>query len=191
MQFKNTFLLLFIVCFGASVSAQKYISKSNTEVSRVLGHSNFTSSKTFFENIEEAPDFTILAKILKTDPARSALEKQEMVTIFAIADESFMNLPKKTRDSILGNRRLVTSMLEYLAVPGRLDSNSLKAAVQKNGGKAYLTTVEGQRLEIKEEAGQIVLIDSHDNSAKIIAPDFYHKNGFFHIIDGVIFPPSG
>ena len=95
MQFKNTFLLLFIVCFGASVSAQKYISKSNTEVSRVLGHSNFTSSKTFFENIEEAPDFTILAKILKIDPARSALEKQEMVTIFAIADESFMNLPKK------------------------------------------------------------------------------------------------
>ena len=75
MQFKNTFLLLFIICFGGSVFAQKYISKSNTEVSKVLGHSNFTSRKTFFENIEEAPDFTILAKILKTDPARGTLEK--------------------------------------------------------------------------------------------------------------------
>lgn len=191
MQFKNTFLLLFIICFGGSVFAQKYISKSNTEVSKVLGHSNFTSRKTFFENIEEAPDFTILAKILKTDPARGTLEKQEMVTIFAIADESFLNLPKKTRDSILGNRRLLTSMLEYLAVPGRLDSNSLKTAVQKNSGKAYLTTVQGQLLEIKEEAGQLVLVDGHGNSATIIAPDFYHKNGFFHVIDGLIFPPSG
>ena len=82
-------------------------------------------------------------------------------------------------------------MLEYLAVPGRLDSNSLKTAVQKNSGKAYLTTVQGQLLEIKEEAGQLVLVDGHGNSATIIAPDFYHKNGFFHVIDGLIFPPSG
>lgn len=190
MQLKNTFLILFMVCFGATVSAQKYISTKNAEVSKVLGESNFTSSKTFFENIEEAPDFTILAKILKNDPLRKKLEGQEMVTIFALADEAFMNLPKKSRDSILGNNKLVSSIVKYLAVPGRLDSNSLKTAVEKNGGKAYLTTVEGQRLAIKEEAGQLILIDEHNNIARIIAPDFYHKNGFFHIVDGIVFPPS-
>src|SRR5690606_24361043 len=107
-------------------------------------------NKTFFENIEEAPDFTILAKILKNDPLRQKLDGQEMVTIFAMADEAFLNLNKKSRDSILGNKRLVSSIVKYLAIPGRLDSNSLKIAVEKNGGTAYLTTVEGQRLAIKE-----------------------------------------
>lgn len=179
-----------MVCFGASVSAQKYISTKNAEVSKVLGETNFTSSKTFFENIEEAPDFTILAKILKNDPLRQKLESQEMVTIFALADESFLNLPKKTRDSILNNNRLVNSIIKYMAVPGRLDSNALKTAVEKNGGTAYLTTVEGQKLGIKEEAGQLILVDGHSNTARIIAQDFYHKNGFFHIVDGIIFPPS-
>jgi uncharacterized surface protein with fasciclin (FAS1) repeats len=179
-----------MVCFGATVSAQKYKSTNSTEVSKMLGESNFTSSKTFYENIEEAPDFTILTKILKNESLRKKLESQEMVTIFAVADESFMNLPKKSRDSVLGNSKLVSAIIKYLAVPGRLDSNSLITAVEKNGGKAYLTTVEGNSLEITAQAGQLFLVDEHNNTARIIAPDFYHKNGFFHIIDGLVFPPS-
>lgn len=191
MKLKCTFFLLFIICFGSTVSAQKYLSTNNNEVSKVLGESTFTSSKTFYENLEEAPDFTILAKILKNDQLRKALEGQEMVTIFAIADEAFTKLSKKSRDSVLGNTRLVSSIVKYLAVPGRLDSNSLKVAVEKNGGKAYLITVEGQRLGIKEEAGELILVDEENNTATIIASDFYHKNGFFHIVNGLVFPPSG
>ena len=190
MKIKHTFLLIFTICFTATGPAQKYKSTKNAEVTKMLGDSEFTSSKTFYENIEEAPDFMILAKILKNEPLRKKLENQEMVTIFAVADESFLNLPKKSRDSILGNTILVNSMIKYLAVPGRLDSNSIKTAVEKNGGKAYLTTIEGHKLEITENAGELVLVDEHKNTARIIAPDYYHKNGFFHIIDGLIFPPS-
>lgn len=190
MQLKNTFLLLLIVCFATTVSAQKYISTNNDEVSKVLGESTFTSSKTFYENLEEAPDFTIMAKLLKNDPLRKTLEAQEMVTIFAIADEAFTNLSKKSRDSVLGNTRLINSVVKYLAVPGRLDSNSLRMAVEKNGGIAYLTTVEGQKLGIKEEAGQLMLFDEDNNTATLIASDFYHKNGFFHIVNGLVFPPA-
>tara|TARA_R110000772_G_scaffold245142_1_gene358551 strand:- start:75 stop:620 length:546 start_codon:yes stop_codon:yes gene_type:complete len=179
-----------MVCFGVTVSAQKYKSTNHDEVSKTLGDSNFSSNKSLFENLKDAPDFTILSKILKNDQLRKSLENQEMVTIFAIADEAFMNLPKKSRDSILGNKPLLNAMIKYLAIPGRLDSHSLLTAIEKNGGKALLTTVEGQSLEIKEENGQVVLVDSYNNSARIIAPDYYHKNGFFHIVDGFVFPPG-
>ncbi len=188
MRFKNIFLLLFIIGYGTTVSAQKYISTKHSEVSKTLGQSTFTSDKSFFENIEEAPDFTILAKILQSHSVRQTLEKEEMVTIFAIADEAFLNLSKKTRDSILGNSRLVNSMVKYLAVPGRVDSNSLKTYIEKNGGKAYLTTVEGHNMGIKRENDQLVIFDENNNTATIIAPDFYHKNGFFHVVDGLVFP---
>ncbi|MEM0519458.1 fasciclin domain-containing protein [Aequorivita flava] len=188
MQLRKTFVLLFIICFGTTVSAQKYLSTNSKEISKVLGESNFTSSKTFYENLKDAPDFTILAKILKNDQLRKSLEKPEMVTIFAIADEAFTNLPEKSRDSILNNPRIVNSIVTYLAVPGRLDSNSLKVAVEENGGKAYLITIKGKRLGIKEEQGELMLVDDDNNTATIIAPDFYHKNGFFHIVNGLVFP---
>lgn len=190
MKFKNIFLLLFMAASTASVSAQKYISKQQAEVSKTWGEQTFTSQKSFYDNIADAPDFSILAEILKNDARRQKLENQEMVTIFAVADEAFLKLPKKRRDSILGNANVVNTMINYLAVPGRLDSYSLSAAVKKNGGKAYLNTLDGHRLEVTDEAGELLLVDENGNRARILAPDFYHKNGFFHIIDGLIFPPA-
>lgn len=190
MRIKNTFLLLFIVCLGTTVSAQKYISTNTAEVSKTLGESTFTSNKTFYENIEEAPDFTILAKILKNEPSRKKLESQEMVTFFAIADEAFLNLSKKSRDSILGNSKIINSVVKYMAVPGRVDSNTLKNEIAKKGGTIYLKTLEGENLGVRETNGALQLVDSENRTATIIAQDFYHKNGFFHIVNGLIFPPS-
>ncbi|MEH6764990.1 MAG: fasciclin domain-containing protein [Aequorivita antarctica] len=190
MQFKNTFLLLFMVCLVTTVSAQKYLSTNNDEVSKTLGESTFTSNKTFYENIEDAPDFTILAKILKNDPSRKKLESQEMVTFFAISDEAFLNLSKKGRDSILGNSKIINSVLKYLAVPGRVDSYTLKSEIAKKGGTIYLKTLEGENLGVRETNGELQLVDSENRTATIIAQDFYHKNGYFHIIDGLIFPAS-
>ena len=190
MQFKNTLLLLFMVCFGTTISAQKYISASTTDVSKEWEGNNFTSTKTFAENIAEAPQFTILSKLLKSDPLRKKLESEEMVTIFAMTDEAFLQLPKKSRDSILGNTTLMNSMVKYLAVPGRVDSYTLKTTIEKSGGTAYLKTLDGQSLSIRENNGQLQLVDSEKRTATIIASDFYHKNGFFHIVSGLIFPAS-
>ncbi|MDC8000884.1 fasciclin domain-containing protein [Aequorivita todarodis] len=190
MHLKNTVLLFFILCLGTTVSAQKYLSTNNAEVSKTLGESTFTSNKTFYENIEEAPDFTILAKILKNGPSRKELESQEMVTIFAISDEAFLNLSKKTRDSILGNPRIINSVVKYMAVPGRVDSHTLKSEIAKKGGTIHLKTLEGETLGVRETNGLLQLVDPENRTATIIAEDFYHKNGYFHIIDGLIFPAS-
>jgi uncharacterized surface protein with fasciclin (FAS1) repeats len=81
-------------------------------------------------------------------------------------------------------------MVKHLVVPGRLDSYSLKAAVEKQGGLAHLTTLQGDKLDIKEKDHQLILMDSEGNTAAVVAADFYHKNGFFHIVDGLVFPPS-
>ncbi|MDN3723839.1 fasciclin domain-containing protein [Aequorivita sp. SDUM287046] len=190
MYFKNLITLLLLACFSINASAQKYLSKNNAEVSRKLGESTFTSNKSFYQNIEEAPDFTVLASVLKNAPSRQKLEGMEAVTIFAIADEGFLNLPKKSRDSILGNPKIMNSIITMLAVPGRIDSNTLKNEIAKQGSNTYLKTIEGNSLRIREVNGTLQLVDSENRTANIIASDFYHKNGFFHIIDSVIFPNS-
>lgn len=190
MNFKNAIFIIFIAVIGIQASAQKYLSMDNTEVSKDWKGSNITSTKTFAENLEEAPQFTILTSILKSDALRQAIEKEEMVTIFAVTDTAFLELPEKSRDSILGNTKLTSSMVKYLSVPGRVDSYSLKAALKKNNGTIFLATLEGVKLGVREINGQLQLIDSEKRIARIIASDFYHKNGFFHIVEGLIFPSS-
>lgn len=190
MKIKNILILLVLIGFCNSLSAQKYLSTANVDVTKEWKGNDFTSKKSFAENIQDAPQFTVLKKILKDDALRKSLESQEMVTIFAIADEGFLKLPKEKRDSILGNKQIVNSIVKFLAISGRMDSYTLKAAVKRHGGVAYLATLNGQKLGIKEENGQLMLVDDQNNTATITDTDFYHKNGFFHIIDGLVFPSS-
>ncbi|WP_310993921.1 fasciclin domain-containing protein [Aequorivita marina] len=190
MKFKNALLLVFITFLSVQVTAQKYLSKDHKEVTAAWKDNDFTSSKTILENIEEAPQFTILSGILKNKALQQTLDKEEMITVFAMTDAAFMELPKKSRDSILGNSKLTEAMIKYLSVPGRLDSYSLKAALKKNNGSVFLATLAGEKLEVKEVNGVLQLIDSEKRTARIIASDFYHKNGFFHIVEGLVFPHS-
>jgi uncharacterized surface protein with fasciclin (FAS1) repeats len=190
MKIKNLPLLLFALLFASTVSAQKYLSTDRAVVTKEWNGNNFTSTKTISENIENAPQFTVLKKIINDDGLKNVLESGKMVTVFAITDNSFSKLTKEKKDSILGNKKLVNAMVKHLVVPGRLDSYSLKAAVEKQGGLAHLTTLQGDKLDIKEKDHQLILMDSEGNTAAVVAADFYHKNGFFHIVDGLVFPPS-
>ena len=190
MFLKNISLLLFIIVSGNLVSAQKYLSKEMPEVSKEWNENTFTSTKSFTDNVLKAPEFTILSKILKDTSLEEAIEKSEMVTIFAVSDKAFSKLEKKEKDSLLGNKRLMVSMVKYLAVPGRIDKHGLETEAKSHNGKFYLATLNGEKLGVIEKDGKLYLVDSQGRRAAIIETDFYHKNGFFHIIDGLIFPDS-
>ena len=190
MRFKNTFLFLLMVGFALSVSAQKYHSTGMAAISKEWKGNTFTSTKTFEENIAGAAQLSILSKIFKHQPLAAAIAAEDMVTIFALTDAAFMELPEKSRDSILKNTRLVESMIKYLAVPGRVDSNSWEVETRKKGGQVSLKTLEGEPLLIRENNGKYELVDSENRTAIITASDFYHKNGLFHIVTGLVFPAT-
>ena len=188
MRFKLPILLLFILGLSNYINAQKYLSLEKAEVSKEWQGNVFTSSKTLSENIAAATQFTILTDLLKDSKLQGSLDKNEMVTVFVFTDASFSKLAKKSKDSILGNPLITQKLVKYLSVPGRVDQHSLKMAVTKNGGKAYLATLSGEKLGVKEVDGVFKLVDSANRTATIIASDFYYKKGFFHIIDGLVFP---
>lgn len=190
MVLKNISLLLFIIVCGNLVSAQKYLSKEMPEISKEWHENTFTSSKSFTENIVEVPEFTILSKILKDDPLAEAIEKNEMVTIFAFSDAAFSKFGKKQKDSLLGNKKLMVSVVKYLTIPGRIDKHGLETEAKKRDGKFYLRTVNGQNLGVIENEGQLFLVGSQGRQAAITETDFYHKDGFFHIVDGLVFPDT-
>lgn len=185
---KNISLLLFIVVCGNLVSAQKYLSKEMPVTSEEWNENTFTSTKSFTENISEAPEFTILSSILKDNDLSKAIENNEMVTIFAFTDAAFSEYSKKEKNALLANKKLMNSVVRYLIVPGRIDKHGLETEAKKHKDQFYLATLLGQKLKVIEEGGQLYLVDMEGRRAAITATDFTHKNGFFHIIDGVVFP---
>ncbi|MBT0608641.1 fasciclin domain-containing protein [Aequorivita echinoideorum] len=191
MLSKNILSFVVITLVTLSVTAQKYKTTDMQTVTDQWNENIFTSDKTIAENISEAPELTILAKAMKDNAAlQAALEKEEMVTIFITKDSAFANLPEKTRDSISENPILMASMVKFQTIPGRMDSYAIKDAVEKNGGLAYFSNLNGSRIGIKEVGGKLYLIDEENRTALLSGVNFYHKNGFFHIVDGVVLPPK-
>jgi|SRR5690554_2501674 len=190
MYLKSLSCLFLFLIIGNSVFSQKYLSVETSDISSEWKGNTFTSSKTFFENIENAPQFSVLSKTLKSESLRKSIETPEMVTIFAFSDEAFSNFSKEKTDSIVGNTNLMNAIVKNMVVPGRVDEHSLRTEVKKQNGLIYLTTLSHQKLGVKEVNGRLVLVDSEGNTATITETNFTHKNGFFHIVNGLIYPPE-
>jgi uncharacterized surface protein with fasciclin (FAS1) repeats len=189
MRFKN--LLFIAFCFIiTSVSAQKYSSRSTSVAKTTWEGVSFSSEKTIQENINEAPKLSIIANVASEGELATALAKEEMVTVFLPMDIAFTDLSKKERESLLSNKSRLSNMVKFLTIPGRVDLNSLTTAIDKNGGTAYFTTLSGETIGTKMLNGQVVLFDSENNIAAIAASNFYHKNGFFHITNGLVYPSA-
>jgi len=185
-NYKVLFFTLLISTIGF---AQKYTKTDNSEVIRKWNETTFYSSKSFVENIAEVIDFSMLKKSFELGSIVKAIEDEEMITIFAMTNNGYEKL-KGVKDSIFditvaANRAAV---IKYHIIPGRVDSYSIKKAVQRNGGIAYFSTLQGVKIGVKEESGQLYLVDSLGNTSMISATDFYHKNGFFHIVEGFVLP---
>ena len=188
MKIKSISLLFFLLILGNLLTAQnKYLTTGNSDpIIKEYKTNQFSSEKTFLENIKEAEEFSVLSKVFEDSIIKNRIEENESVTIFAMADASFSKLSKKEKQVLLSNKNLIKEMVYHLTIPGRIDRNGLEIAIRKNGGTAYLATLQGEKLKVTKQEDQIYISDNNDNSARIVATDFFHKNGIFHIVEGMI-----
>ena len=187
MKICKNLLLIALISFTAT--AQKYKNTENVTVTKNCNGIAFSSTKSFAENIAEVADFSFMKKALENESLLKVLESEEMITVFAISNKGFAKLQEK-KDSIFSNsqEKVLTAIIKYHVIPGRVDSNSIKKSIKRHGGITYYTTLQKENLGIKEENGELVLVDTEGNTSVISATDFYHKNGFFHIVDGIVLP---
>src|SRR3546814_17058832 len=68
-------------------------------------------------------------------------------TVFAPNNAAFAKLPAGTVNTLLKpeNKAMLTGILTYHVVPGLLTATDIAAQAKANGGKAMLTTVQGDR----------------------------------------------
>lgn len=190
MNFQKSFLLIVLCAVFTNATAQKYVTKSEAEVKTKWNEVTFSSNKTLTENISDLGTFSYLNGIFDDENLKNQMLEQEMITVFAPIDNSFNSLSEEDRESLLADSPKMSNVIKFLVVPGRLDLASIRDAIRLNDGYAFFATLSGARLGAKLVDNEVVLFDSENNIAPLTATDFYHKNGLFHMIDGLVYPSS-
>ncbi|MGI9594393.1 MAG: fasciclin domain-containing protein [Patiriisocius sp.] len=189
MNFKHILCIVLIGLSSASM-AQKYKSTSNISITKDWQQITFTSDKTLQENIAQSSSFSIMAAILEDQLISNQLSSQEMVTVFVANDSSFLALDETNRKALLSDNQRVSQLVKFHTIPGRVDKNAIEKAISISGGIAYFMTLDGEKLAVSKNKEALTISDSKGNTAVINETDFYHKNGFFHMVEGIAFDTS-
>ena len=156
----------------------------------MVGGAAMSETKTIVENAANSKDHTTLVAAVKAAGLAETLSGAGPFTVFAPTNAAFAKLPAGTVDTLLKpeNKAMLTGILTYHVVPGRLTATDIAAQARANGGKAVLTTVQGAKLTVWEKDGSWYVSDAKGGTAKIGPADVLQSNGVIHVIDGVLLP---
>ncbi|HZK98534.1 MAG TPA: fasciclin domain-containing protein [Caulobacteraceae bacterium] len=156
----------------------------------MVGGAAMYPTKNIIENAVNSRDHTTLVAAVKAAGLVDTLSGPGPFTVFAPTNEAFAKLPAGTVDSLLqpDNKATLVKVLTYHVVAGRMTAADLKAAIRAGGGRATLTTVEGEPLTASVAGGRIILTDAKGGTSTITIANVLQSNGVIHVIDSVLMP---
>ncbi len=156
----------------------------------MVGGAKMYANKDIVDNAVNSADHTTLVAALKAAGLVDTLKGAGPFTVFAPTNEAFAKLPAGTVDTLLKpeNKEMLTKILTYHVVAGRLSAAQIKKMVKADGGSATLKTVEGGTLTATMDNGDLVLKDEKGMEAHIMIANVFQSNGVIHVIDTVLQP---
>jgi len=156
----------------------------------MVGGAPMYASKDIIDNAVNSKDHTTLVAAVKAADLVSTLKGPGPFTVFAPTNEAFAALPAGTVDTLLKpeNKPMLSKVLTYHVVAGKLDAATLMKQVAAGGGKATLKTVEGEPLTVMSAAGALTVTDAKGSVAHVTIPDVMQSNGVILVVDKVLLP---
>jgi uncharacterized surface protein with fasciclin (FAS1) repeats len=136
-------------------------------------------------------DHTTLVAAVKAAGLVDTLQGTGPFTVFAPTNEAFTKLPAGTVDVLLKpeNKAMLTKVLTYHVVAGRLSTQDLMRQIKAGNGSAELTTVEGGKLWAMSMDGKhITLKDEKGGTSMVTIANVMQSNGVIHVVDTVLMP---
>ena len=156
-----------------------------------VGGEQMYPAKDIIDNAIRSKDHTTLVAAVTAADLVETLKGLGPFTVFAPTNEAFSKLPDGTVENLLKpeSKAVLTSVLTYHVIPGKLDSDAITKAIKAGKGKAELKTVNGSTLwAIMNGPKNVILQDEKGNIANISTYDVYQSNGVIHVIDAVVMP---
>jgi uncharacterized surface protein with fasciclin (FAS1) repeats len=181
------------VLFGtaaAAVLALTSLTATAQDKDPKVGGAEMYPTKTIVDNAVNSPIHKTLVAAVKAAGLVDTLESPGPFTVFAPTDAAFNKLPAGTVGNLVKpeNKATLTKILTYHVVPGRISTMDMDKMIKDGGGKASLTTVQGEMLTISGSGKKITVTDSKGGTAMITIPNVYQSNGVIQVIDSVLMP---
>ena len=140
---------------GIALAAPSYTRPAFAETTKMVGGAAMYPSKNIIENAVNSKDHTTLVAAVKAAGLVDTLEGAGPFTVFAPTNEAFARLPAGTVETLLKpeNKGMLTSILTYHVVPGRLTEAEIDSLIRDGGGKAMMKTVQGEELTFQRSGG--------------------------------------
>ena len=155
-----------------------------------VGGAPMYPSKNIVQNAVNSKDHTTLVAAVKAAGLVETLQTAGPFTVFAPTNDAFAKLPAGTVETLLKpeNKAMLTGILTYHVVAGKLDAKTIEAKIKEGKGKVELTTVAGGKLWVMKKDGKFWLKDEKGGMASVTIGDVYQSNGVIHVIDAVVLP---
>ena len=176
-----------IVLTAIAVSAS---SITYAQTNPMVGGAAMFPTKTIVENAVNSKDHTTLVAAVKAAGLVETLSGAGPFTVFAPTNAAFAKLPAGTVDTLLKpeNKAMLTGVLTYHVVPGRITAADIAANAKAHMGKATYATVQGGTLTFMKSGKAWVVKDAKGNVATITIANVIQSNGIIHVIDTVLMP---
>ena len=163
---------------------------ASADTTVMVGGAPMYPTRNIVENAVNSADHTTLVAAVKAAGLVDTLSGPGPFTVFAPTNAAFDKLPAGTVDTLLkpANKPMLTKILTYHVVPGRVSAEDLMMKIRQGGGMAKLTTVEGGTLTAKMMNGNVVLVDEKGGMATVTQADVFQSNGVIHVTDTVSMP---
>lgn len=125
-----------------------------------------------------AGQFKTLVSLVGKAGLAETLKGEGPFTVLAPTDKAFAKLPKSLVAKITADKKLLTKVLTYHVIAGKVLSTDLKNGLMP-------ATVEGEKLKVSIHGK-----DVRFNKSKVVMADVEASNGVIHAIDTVLIPPS-
>lgn len=183
---KKLTLGLFTVAALATVNANAQIKDP------MVGGAAMYPTQNIIQNAVNSKDHTTLVAAVKAAGLVETLEGTGPFTVFAPTNEAFAKLPAGTVDNLLKpeNKAMLTSILTYHVVAGKMDSKAIMQKIKDGHGKAMLATVQGGMLTFMMKDKNLWVVDEKGDKAMVTIKDVYQSNGVIHVIDTVLMPKA-
>jgi len=157
---------------------------------KMVGGAAMYPSKDIIDNAVNSKDHTTLVAAVKAAGLVDTLKGKGPFTVFAPTNEAFGKLPAGTVDGLLKpeNKAMLTKVLTYHVVPGRMDAHALAKKIKEGNGTASLTTASGGMLWAMMQGDKIVVKDEKGDMSTVTIGDVYQSNGVIHVVDTVLLP---
>ena len=184
----TTFAKRKIASFGLAVIMSAVSVAAMADV--MVGGAAMLPTKDIIDNAVNSKDHTTLVAAVKAAGLVDTLKGAGPFTVFAPTNAAFAALPAGTVDTLLKpeNKGMLTNILTYHVVAGKVDSASLGKMIMEGKGTATLKTVSGATLTAKMSGSKAMIMDEKGAAATVTIADVYQSNGVIHVIDKVLLP---